>query len=152
MPRIFEWCQRHDLFSLIFHRYHQNLITRKTCQDLSDDSRTGWPFETNLAKATGTLQRITTAAGLKCDLHTLDLGLQHSGCFWKRLLSSLPILLFLASGYCQCSRHSFSLFVEAVEVTASRVGSTLCVASPSLSPPPSANLPTINRGWKKSLH
>ena len=93
-----------------------------------------------------------SSSRMKCDLHTLDLGLQHSGCFWKRLLSSLPILLFLASGYCQCSRHSFSLFVEAVEVTASRVGSTLSVASPPPSPPPSANLPTINRGWKKSLH
>ena len=88
---------------------------------------------------------------MKCDLHTLDLGLQHSGCFWKLLLS-LPILLFLASGCCSSVVDTvFHSSLEA-EVTVSRVGSTLCVGSPSPSPPPSANLPTINRGWKKSLH
>lgn len=150
LPRIFEWCQRHDLFSLISRRYHQNRLTRKlvrTCRMTAEwvgRLRPTWQKQLGLCKNHHSSQ-------MKCDLHTLDLGLQHSGCFWKLLLSSLPILLFLASGCSQCSRHSFSLFVEA-EATASRVGSTLCVASPSPSPPPSANLPTINRGWKKSLH
>jgi hypothetical protein len=84
------------------------------------------PFETNLTcqKQLG-LCKNHHSSRMKSDLHTLDLGLQHSGCFWKLLLSSLPILLFLARG-CWLLCRRFSLFVEA-EVTASRVGSTLCV-------------------------
>ena len=34
---------------------------------------------------------------MKCDLHTLDLGLQHSGCYWKLLLS-IVVAYFAVSG------------------------------------------------------
>ena len=115
------------------------------------DSRMSWPVWDQLGKSNWDFAKNHHSSRMKCDLHTLDLGLQHSGCFWKLLLS-LPILLFLASGCCSSVVDTvFHSSLEA-EVTVSRVGSTLCVGSPSPSPPPSANLPTINRGWKKSLH